>query len=125
MLKVLLVDDEPFIVQGLSALIDWEKEGFEIVGTAGNGSEAVEFLKSNPVDLILADIKMPVMNGLDATKAIRGLSRPDATTVPIIALSANAFAEDIQKSKNAGINEHLAKPLEMDKVLEVIASYCK
>jgi two-component system response regulator YesN len=45
MLKVLLVDDEPFIVQGLSALIDWEKEGFEIVGTAGNGSEAVEFLK--------------------------------------------------------------------------------
>ena len=125
MLKVLLVDDEPFIVQGLSALIDWEKEGFEIVGTAGNGSEAVEFLKSNPVDLILADIKMPVMNGLDAAKAIRGLSRPDAPTVPIIALSANAFAEDIQKSKNAGINEHLAKPLEMDKVLKVIASYCK
>ena len=125
MLQVLLVDDEPFIVQGLSALIDWEKEGFEIVGTAGNGSEAVEFLKSNPVDLILADIKMPVMNGLDAAKAIRGLSRPDATTVPIIALSANAFAEDIQKSKNAGINEHLAKPLEMDKVLKVIASYCK
>ena len=56
---------------------------------------------------------MPVMNGLDAAKAIRGLSRPDATTVPIIALSANAFAEDIQKSKNAGINEHLAKPLEL------------
>ena len=67
MLKVLLVDDEPFIVQGLSALIDWEKEGFEIVGTAGNGSEAVEFLKSNPVNLILADIKMPVMNGLEWT----------------------------------------------------------
>ena len=67
MLKVLLVDDEPFIVQGLSALIDWEKEGFEIVGTAGNGSEAVEFLKSNPVDLILADIKVPVMNGLEWT----------------------------------------------------------
>ena len=71
MLKVLLVDDEPFIVQGLSALIDWEKEGFEIVGTAGNGSEAVEFLKSNPVDLILADIKMPVMNGLEFLKYIR------------------------------------------------------
>lgn len=65
------------------------------------------------------------INGLEAAKAIRGLSRPDAPTVPIIALSANAFAEDIQKSKNAGINEHLAKPLEMDKVLKVIASYCK
>ena len=61
----------------------------------------------------------------DAAKAIHRLSRPDAPTVPIIALSANAFAEDIQKSKNAGINEHLAKPLEMDKVLKVIASYCK
>ena len=73
MLKVLLVDDEPFIVQGLSALIDWEKEGFEIVGTAGNGSEAVEFLKSNPVDLILADIKMPVMNGLVFLKYVRGI----------------------------------------------------
>lgn len=90
--------------------------------------EAVRlFEKSKPYeyDIILMDIMMPVMNGLDAAKAIRGLSRPDATTVPIIALSANAFAEDIQKSKNAGINEHLAKPLEMDKVLKVIASYCK
>mgnify|MGYP000798365077 CR=1 FL=1 len=67
MLKVLLVDDEPFILQGIKVIIDWEKEGFEIVGTAGNGSEAVEFLKSNPVDLILADIKMPVMNGLEWT----------------------------------------------------------
>lgn len=90
--------------------------------------EAVRlFEKSKPYeyDIILMDIMMPVMNGLDAAKAIRGLSRPDAPTVPIIALSANAFAEDIQKSKNAGINEHLAKPLEMDKVLKVIASYCK
>ena len=68
---------------------------------------------------------MPVMNGLDATRAIRGLNRPDAADIPIIALSANAFAEDIQKSKNAGINEHLAKPLEMDKMLKVITSYCK
>ena len=98
------------------------------VSTAINGLEAVRlFEKSKPYeyDIILMDIMMPVMNGLDAAKAIRGLSRPDATTVPIIALSANAFAEDIQKSKNAGINEHLAKPLEMDKVLKVIASYCK
>ena len=51
--------------------------------------------------------------------------RPFGKTIPIIAMTANAFAEDIQKSKNAGINEHLAKPLEMDKVLKVIASYCK
>ena len=101
---------------------------FSLEATAINGLEAVQlFEKSKPYeyDIILMDIMMPVMNGLDAAKAIRGLSRPDAPTVPIIALSANAFAEDIQKSKNAGINEHLAKPLEMDKVLKVIASYCK
>ena len=99
-----------------------------VVTKAWNGQEAVErFKKSEPgeFDAILMDIMMPVMNGLAAAKAIRGLSRPDAPTVPINALSDNAYAEDIQKSKNAGINEHLAKPLEMDKVLKVIASYCK
>lgn len=59
MLKVLLVDDEPFIVQGLCQLLDWEKENYEIVGTAQNGREALEYLKTNKVDLIIADIKMP------------------------------------------------------------------
>ena len=101
---------------------------FSLEAAGLNVSTAIQlFEKSKPYeyDIILMDIMMPVMNGLDAAKAIRGLSRPDAPTVPIIALSANAFAEDIQKSKNAGINEHLAKPLEMDKVLKVIASYCK
>ena len=64
MLRVLLVDDEPFIIQGLKILINWEQEGFEIVGTAANGQEAYEFLQKEKVDLIIADIKMPVMTGL-------------------------------------------------------------
>ena len=84
------------------------------MGTAGNGSEAVEFLKSNPVDLILADIKMPVMNGLDVA-AIRNLDRKDAEFVPIIAMSANAFAEDIINCKLAGMNMHLSKLLDETK----------
>ena len=67
---------------------------------------------------------MPVMNDYEATAAIRSLPGEQGK-LPIVAMTANAFAEDIQKSKNAGINEHLAKPLEMDKVLKVIASYCK
>ena len=124
-LHILVVEDNELNLE--IAVFSLETAGLN-VSTAINGLEAVRlFEKSKPYeyDIILMDIMMPVMNGLDAAKAIRGLSRPDATTVPIIALSANAFAEDIQKSKNAGINEHLAKPLEMDKVLKVIASYCK
>ena len=121
-LHILVVEDNELNLE--IAVFSLEAAGLN-VSTAINGLEAVRlFEKSKPYeyDIILMDIMMPVMNGLDAAKAIRGLSRP---TVPIIALSANAFAEDIQKSKNAGINEHLAKPLEMDKVLKVIASYCK
>lgn len=124
-LHILVVEDNELNLE--IAVFSLEAAGLN-VSTAINGLEAVRlFEKSKPYeyDIILMDIMMPVMNGLDAAKAIRGLSRPDATTVPIIALSANVFAEDIQKSKNAGINEHLAKPLEMDKVLKVIASYCK
>lgn len=124
-LHILVVEDNELNLE----IAVFSLEAAELnVSTAINGLEAVRlFEKSKPYeyDIILMDIMMPVMNGLDAAKAIRGLSRPDAPTVPIIALSANAFAEDIQKSKNAGINEHLAKPLEMDKVLKVIASYCK
>ena len=71
MLKVLLVDDEPFILQGLTVLVDWQKEGFEIAGTAVNGEEALDFLIKNEVDLIIADIKMPVMTGLELLAKIR------------------------------------------------------
>lgn len=63
LLKVLLVDDEPFILQGLKILIDWEQEGFEVVKTAANGEEALEYLRGEQVDLIIADIKMPVVTG--------------------------------------------------------------
>ena len=124
-LHILVVEDNELNLE--IAVFSLKAAGLK-VSTAGNGLEAVRlFEKSAPYeyDIILMDIMMPVMNGLDSARAIRGLARPDASTVPIIALSANAFADDIQKSKNAGINEHLAKPLEMDKVLKVINSYCK
>ena len=71
MLKVLLVDDEPYIVQGLTVLIDWEKEGYEIAATAQNGKEALDYLRNNKVDLIIADIRMPEMTGLELLEAIR------------------------------------------------------
>lgn len=78
MLRILFVDDEPFILQGLSVLIDWEKEGFEIAGTAANGLEAIRFLKNNEVDLILADIRMPAMSGLELLEKLRTEGISDA-----------------------------------------------
>ena len=70
MLRVLLVDDEPFIVQGLSVLVDWQAEGYEIAATAADGREALEYLRENQVDLIVADIKMPVMTGIELLEKI-------------------------------------------------------
>ena len=67
-------------------------------------------------DAILMDIMMPVMDGLTATKAIRALNRPDAGIIPIIAMTANAFAEDVQRCLDSGMNAHLAKPLDIEKV---------
>ena len=71
-------------------------------------------------DAILMDIMMPVMDGLTATREIRTLARPDAKTIPIIAMTANAFAEDAQKCKDAGMNAHIAKPLDIRTVERVI-----
>ena len=69
------------------------------------------------------DVMMPVMNGLDATRAIRNLSRPDARTVPIIAMTANAFEEDIEKCIGAGMNDHIAKPIDIKAMKSTIAKY--
>ena len=77
-IRVMLVDDEPFILQGLSMLIDWEKVNCEIVKTAANGKEAYEYLKENRVDLILADIEMPEMTGLELLEKIREEKISDA-----------------------------------------------
>ena len=73
--------------------------------------------------MVLMDIQMPVMDGYEATRAIRALDRPDAGTLPIIAVSANAFEDDIVKSKEAGMNEHIAKPFNLEKLDEVIGKY--
>ena len=71
-------------------------------------------------DLILMDVRMPVMDGLSATRAIRALSRPDAKTIPIVAMTANVFDEDVEQSLKAGMNAHLAKPVEPDKLYETM-----
>lgn len=85
------------------------------------------FASSKPgtISLILMDLMMPVMDGYEATRAIRALDRPDASTVPIIAMTANAFDEDRKKSKAAGMNAHLAKPLDMQALLSAAGRFCR
>ena len=93
------------------------------VTKAWNGQEAVElFRKSEPggFDIILMDIMMPVMNGYEATKMIRSLDREDAKTIPIIAMTANAFTEDRIRAKEAGMDEHVAKPVDVELLIKVI-----
>lgn len=93
-----------------------------------NGLEAVEaFRKSKPneFDIILMDVMMPEMNGYEATQAIRSMNRPDAKSIPIIAMTANAFTEDRITAMKAGMNEHLSKPLDVNLVLKTIAKFLK
>lgn len=74
--------------------------------------------------MILMDVRMPVMGGLEASRRIRALTRADAAAVPIIALTADAFTGDMEKTCQAGMNEHLGKPIELDKLYAVLRKYC-
>ena len=96
------------------------------IETAENGKEAVEKFANAPsgfYDLIFMDIHMPVMNGYEATAAIRSHRKYREKQIPIIAMTANAFAEDVVMAKNAGMKEHIAKPLEMNRLCEIMQRY--
>ncbi len=117
---VLLVEDNEINCEIVEFML--EDAGAKVV-TANNGKVAVDaFVSSDPgtFDCVLMDLMMPVMSGYEATRVIRGLDRPDAKTVPVIALSANAFEEDVAMAKDAGMNEHLAKPVDMEKMFEIM-----
>ena len=77
----------------------------------------------NEFDAILMDVQMPVMNGYDATRAIRGLHRRDAAKIPIIAMTANAFAEDVKDALDAGMSAHVAKPIDMGLLKKTLGQY--
>ena len=91
---------------------------------ANNGAVCVQTFQAAPqnYDAVLMDLQMPVMDGIHATTVIRGMNLPEAHTIPIIAMTANAFQEDIQKCINAGMNLHLSKPVHIKKLLEALAS---
>ena len=118
---VLLVEDNELNAEIARVLL--ERYGMEVFWVQ-NGKQAVEaFGNSRPgtFDLILMDIRMPVMDGLEAAGVIRRMDRPDGAKIPIVALSANAFDEDMKKSIACGMNGHLAKPIDMKKLDEILA----
>ena len=96
------------------------------MAVAFNGKEAVERFassKENQFDLILMDVMMPVMDGITAARTIRGMDRSDSKKVPIFDMTANAFADDIEESWKAGMNEHLSKPIDGAELIRVIKRY--
>ena len=124
-LHVLLVEDNELNREIALCLL--EKEGMEIT-TCENGAEAVKAFRESPLgyyDLILMDIMMPVMDGYEASRRIRSLPRRDASLIPIFAMTANAFQDDIEKSHQSGMNEHLTKPLHTKTMLSAIRKYVR
>ena len=122
---VLLAEDHPLNSKIAKALL--ERKNMQVT-TAENGQIAIDvFNASKPgtFDLILMDIRMPVMDGVEAAREIRRLKRKDAKHIPIIALSANAFDEDVQSCLRAGMNTHLSKPIDPKAMYEVLAEYVK
>lgn len=119
--KILVAEDNALNMEIATTLLS---EAGAVITPAANGKVAVEAFSQNPphtFDIILMDIMMPVMDGLTAARTIRGMQRADAASIPIIAMTANAFDEDMQASKEAGMDAHLAKPLNIAKVISEIS----
>jgi CheY-like chemotaxis protein len=119
--KVLVAEDNEI---NQCIICDYLEDFGITVELAGNGLEAYEKIVSdNSFDLVLMDIKMPVMDGYEATRKIRAYGQPYTDNIPIIAMTANAFAEDVKMAKQVGMNEHVSKPIEFDKFEDVIRNY--
>lgn len=124
-LHLLLAEDNDLNAEIAQVLLE---EAGASVTLAHDGEQAMELFTDAPAgtyDAILMDIMMPYVDGLTATRRIRAMERPDAAAIPIIAMTANAFEEDAQMCREAGMNAHLSKPLQMEKVLSTIAVLCR
>lgn len=122
MLKVMLVDDEPFIAQGLLVLIDWAKEGYEIVRIASNGREALDYLADHAVDLILADIQMPVMTGLELLETVKREHISDAYFVILSGYGDFSYAQQAIRHE---CTDYILKPVEREELLGVLRKVAK
>jgi signal transduction histidine kinase/CheY-like chemotaxis protein len=121
--RALLVDDVE--INRIIVMEQLSETGM-IIDEAGDGVVAVDKFRSSNIgfyDMIFMDVQMPNMNGYDAARAIRAMDRPDATSVPIIAMTANAFKEDVDQAIASGMNGHMAKPLDAEKLMELLFSF--
>ena len=124
-LLFLVAEDNELNIEILTELLSMEGARCEV---AGNGQEAAEMFEkseSGHYDMILMDVQMPVMNGYDATRRIRASAHPQALTIPIAAMTANTFAEDVREAMDAGMDGHLAKPIDMEAVKELVGRLVK
>jgi CheY-like chemotaxis protein len=123
--RILLAEDVQINAEIMVMILEAREMEVEL---AQNGRIAVELFESHPegyYDAILMDMRMPEMDGLTATKTIRAMNRADSKSIPIIALTANAFDEDVQRSMQAGLNAHLSKPVEPEALYETLESLIK
>lgn len=119
-MRILLVEDDRSLSRAVSTIL--QKNNYS-VDCVENGQMALDYLEKDIYDAVIMDIMMPVMDGLTATKTIRSLKRQEAKTIPIFAMTANAFLEDKKQSQEAGMNEHLSKPLDEKKLTSMIWKY--
>ena len=119
---ILLVDDIDINLEIVAAVLEPTNI---TIDTATSGKEAVDAFTGNPqrYDLILMDMQMPEIDGLQATRMIRALDMPEAAVIPIIAMTANVFKEDIEKCIDAGMNDHLGKPIDMSDIMKMLSHY--
>lgn len=122
MINILIVDDEPFIRQGLKILIDWNSYGYSIVGEASNGKEAIKFLENNKVDLIISDIKMPEMDGLALIKSIFEKGIRDIKTIMLSGYYEFEYAKTAIKY---GVKDYILKPVEREELISTLISIKK
>ena len=123
--KILLVEDNEL---NREIAVELLKEAGFILDTAEDGTIAVEKMrtaKPGQYDLILMDIQMPIMDGYETTRQIRKLENPETANIPIVAITANAFEEDRQKALEAGMNEHVSKPIDLARLLEAVKKVLK
>ena len=116
--KILVVDDDKNICELLRLYL--VKEGYNVTMVHDGGAALAEFDKLHP-DLVLLDVMMPVMDGLEATRRIRALEHPDAGTVTILAMTAQSSADSIHQCEQAGMNGYIAKPVEAAELLRILA----
>ena len=114
---ILLVDDEEEVIQAIIRKINWEELGFSVVGYADNGIKALEMIEESQPDVVMTDIKMPVMDGFEATRRIRTLSK----TIPIIALTAFAFEREKEIAKQCEFTDYVVKPIDIKELKKLIA----